>query len=200
MNDQQIRLKSAADRIAATARRTRSWVSEARGASVSVANEADSLVTEARRVESVARKLSRAAERRMCVGVYGASQQGKSYLVSVLARPPGKAGLLARLGADRLDFITEINPSGGKESTGLVTRFTVHPPEGPADPDFPVDVRLLTETDAPYLTPMPLRGRPNASYLMPYTVRFLAELRGEDLTELCHRLTQNTFAAFGGPW
>ncbi|QQP89205.1 virulence factor [Skermanella sp. TT6] len=147
MNDQQIRLKSAADRIAATARRTRSWVSEARGASVSVANEADSLVTEARRVESVARKLSRAAERRMCVGVYGASQQGKSYLVSVLARPPGKAGLLARLGADRLDFITEINPSGGKESTGLVTRFTVHPPEGPADPDFPVDVRLLTETD-----------------------------------------------------
>ncbi|WP_392508202.1 TatD family hydrolase [Naumannella halotolerans] len=60
--------------------------------------------------------------------------------------------------------------------------------------------RLLTETDAPYLTPMPLRGRPNASYLMPYTVRFLAELRGEDLTELCHRLTQNTFAAFGGPW
>ena len=41
----------------------------------------------------------------------------------------------------------------------------------------PLD-RILVETDAPFLTPMPYRGRPNASYLVPHTVRAMAEVRG----------------------
>ncbi|MGH3330714.1 MAG: TatD family hydrolase [Nocardioidaceae bacterium] len=60
--------------------------------------------------------------------------------------------------------------------------------------------RLLVETDAPYLTPMPYRGRPNASYLVPLTVRAMAETRGDDLEELCSALDSNTENAFGGPW
>lgn len=60
--------------------------------------------------------------------------------------------------------------------------------------------RVLVETDAPYLTPMPFRGRPNASYLVPLTVRAMAEVRGEDLGGLCEALEANTFEAFGGPW
>ncbi len=60
----------------------------------------------------------------------------------------------------------------------------------------PLD-RLLVETDAPYLTPVPLRGRPNSSYLVPYTVRFIAERRGVDLAELCTRLADNASALFG---
>lgn len=60
--------------------------------------------------------------------------------------------------------------------------------------------RLLVETDAPYLTPVPVRGRPNAPYLVPHTVRFLADLLDADLAELCAQLTANTHAAFGGPW
>jgi TatD DNase family protein len=63
----------------------------------------------------------------------------------------------------------------------------------------PVD-RLLVETDAPFLTPTPYRGRPNASYLVPVTVRAMAEVRGDDLTELCRAIDANTEAAFGGPW
>jgi TatD DNase family protein len=60
--------------------------------------------------------------------------------------------------------------------------------------------RLLVETDAPFLTPVPHRGRPNASYLVPLTARVMAEERGEDLTDLCAALERNTFAAFGGRW
>ncbi|HSV40622.1 MAG TPA: TatD family hydrolase [Nocardioidaceae bacterium] len=60
--------------------------------------------------------------------------------------------------------------------------------------------RVLVETDAPYLTPMPYRGRPNASYLIPLTMRVMAEARGEDLGELCAAVEANTFAAFGGAW
>jgi TatD DNase family protein len=60
--------------------------------------------------------------------------------------------------------------------------------------------RILVETDAPYLTPMPYRGRPNASYLVPLTVRAMAETRGDDLEELCRALDANTEDAFGGAW
>lgn len=60
--------------------------------------------------------------------------------------------------------------------------------------------RILVETDAPYLTPTPWRGRPNASYLIPTTVRAMAETRVEDLEELCRAIETNTFRAFGGPW
>jgi TatD DNase family protein len=60
--------------------------------------------------------------------------------------------------------------------------------------------RVLVETDAPYLTPMPHRGRPNASYLVPLTVRSMARSRGDDLGELCAAVDANTDAAFGGGW
>jgi TatD DNase family protein len=60
--------------------------------------------------------------------------------------------------------------------------------------------RLLVETDAPFLTPTPYRGRPNASYLVPVTVRAMAEVRGDDLATLCGAIDANTERAFGGPW
>ncbi len=60
--------------------------------------------------------------------------------------------------------------------------------------------RLLVETDAPYLTPMPYRGRTNASYLVPHTMRVMAEVRGDDLGDLCAAVDAATDAAFGGPW
>lgn len=56
---------------------------------------------------------------------------------------------------------------------------------------------ILVETDAPYLTPVPHRGAVNASYLVPFTVRAMAEVRGEDLTALCDDLWVNAQRAFG---
>jgi TatD DNase family protein len=60
--------------------------------------------------------------------------------------------------------------------------------------------RVLVETDAPFLTPTPHRGRTNASYLVPLTLRAMAEVRGDDLGELCAAVDANTAAAFGGGW
>jgi len=57
--------------------------------------------------------------------------------------------------------------------------------------------RLLVETDAPYLTPMPLRGKPNAPYLLPHTIRFVAERRGADLAQVCEQVAANATALFG---
>lgn len=66
--------------------------------------------------------------------------------------------------------------------------------------DATPDDRLLVETDAPFLTPAPQRGWPNASYLLPHTVRFLAERRGMDPAAMCELLVANASAAYGGEW
>lgn len=57
--------------------------------------------------------------------------------------------------------------------------------------------RVLVETDAPFLTPTPFRGRPNASYLVPLTMRAMAAARGDDLGELCAAVAANTEAVYG---
>jgi TatD DNase family protein len=60
----------------------------------------------------------------------------------------------------------------------------------------PLDL-VLVETDAPFLAPVPYRGRPNAPYLVPLTVRSMAETRGMDLGELCAALDANNRRIFG---
>jgi TatD DNase family protein len=57
--------------------------------------------------------------------------------------------------------------------------------------------QMLVETDAPFLTPMPYRGRPNGSRLVPYTVRALADVTGVDLAQLCAGLTATAERVFG---
>lgn len=110
-----------------------------------VRGEQEGLGKELRRAARIFRRCSRAASRKMCAGVFGPSQAGKSYLISALARDAGHS-LWAVFGEEAKDFISEINPEGGKESTGLVTRFTM---TRPADlpPGHPVQIRLLSETD-----------------------------------------------------
>ena len=57
--------------------------------------------------------------------------------------------------------------------------------------------QILIETDAPFLTPEPLRGRPNAPYLVPHTLRFMAELTGDDVEALALKLNENTERVYG---
>jgi TatD DNase family protein len=56
---------------------------------------------------------------------------------------------------------------------------------------------ILVETDAPFLTPEPFRGRPNSPYLIPVTVRFMADQLDMDANELAAQLTSNTKTVYG---
>ncbi|MDQ1585913.1 MAG: TatD DNase family protein [Actinomycetota bacterium] len=75
-----------------------------------------------------------------------------------------------------------------KNAAGLRTALAVAPLD-----------RLLVETDAPFLTPMPYRGRPNASYLVPHTLRAMAAVKQVPVEELAAAVAANTTAAFD-PW
>jgi len=57
--------------------------------------------------------------------------------------------------------------------------------------------RLLAETDSPYLSPQPRRGRPNEPANVVHTVAVLADTRGEDAAGLAAQLDANATAAFG---
>ena len=63
----------------------------------------------------------------------------------------------------------------------------------------PVD-RMLVETDAPYLAPVPHRGRPNEPAFVAVVGSFLADLRGEDARELAASTRANTARAFAARW
>ncbi|MDX3851339.1 TatD family hydrolase [Streptomyces sp. AK02-01A] len=56
---------------------------------------------------------------------------------------------------------------------------------------------VLVETDAPFLTPAPYRGRPNAPYLIPVTLRAMAEVRGIGEDAMAEAIAANTARAFG---
>lgn len=60
---------------------------------------------------------------------------------------------------------------------------------------IPLD-RILVETDAPYLAPMPHRGKRNEPGFVRHTAEFLADLRGEDFTIFAHATTENFYRLF----
>jgi TatD DNase family protein len=62
--------------------------------------------------------------------------------------------------------------------------------------DVPV-YQMLVETDAPFLTPHPYRGRPNEPHGAAYTIVDIAQLKGVDLEELCAAVNANSDRIFG---
>jgi TatD DNase family protein len=58
---------------------------------------------------------------------------------------------------------------------------------------------ILAETDAPFLTPVPNRGKLNAPAQVAHTIRALAAARGQDVGELCEIIAANGERVFG-PW
>ncbi|MFM7415442.1 MAG: virulence factor SrfC family protein, partial [Alphaproteobacteria bacterium] len=134
-------LAKSCDAVADAAHGAIEWIAQAGDV---VREEGPALARDFRREGLCARKLANAARRPMCVSVFGPSQQGKSYLIASLARKEGKPTTI-RFGEALRGFNRDINPDGGKESTGLVTRFTTRPVNGL--PGMPVVCRMLSETD-----------------------------------------------------
>ena len=93
---------------------------------------------------------------------------------------------MARVAADRGYWLSFAGNVTFKNAQNLRDALAVTPRE-----------RILVETDAPFLTPTPFRGRPNAPYLIPVTVRFIAEELGMPLDELCAQLAANTLEVYG---
>ena len=60
----------------------------------------------------------------------------------------------------------------------------------------PTDL-ILVETDAPFLTPHPFRGKRNEPFALPYTLRALAKVRGQDVAELCEQVSRTTGRMYG---
>ncbi|PKQ25970.1 MAG: AraC family transcriptional regulator [Actinobacteria bacterium HGW-Actinobacteria-4] len=59
--------------------------------------------------------------------------------------------------------------------------------------------QVLVETDAPFLTPHPHRGAPNGPYLVPITMRTIADVTGTELAEACAAVSRNSEDLYG-PW
>ena len=160
--------------VATLARDGAAWIEANRG---QLKEDPAALAAEFRRFGRRAQRLRTAAERPMCVAVFGASQAGKSYLVSSLATRPGEP-LIAAYGDQQLNFLRELNPPGGTESTGLVTRFTIRGTGAPAA--APVALRLLSQTDV-------VKILANA-YLEDFKVRDLRPPEPEAIRALFTRL------------
>jgi TatD DNase family protein len=59
----------------------------------------------------------------------------------------------------------------------------------------PVEL-MLAETDAPYLTPIPHRGKPNSPAMTAHTIRFLANLKNLEVSDFCAHLQSTGARAF----
>jgi TatD DNase family protein len=93
---------------------------------------------------------------------------------------------MARVCAERGYYLSFAGTVGYKNAQNLRDAVAVAPRD-----------RLLVETDAPFLTPVPYRGRPNAPYLIPLTLRTMAAARGDDEDTLAAAIAANTARVFG---
>ncbi|MGE4454267.1 MAG: TatD family hydrolase [Sphaerochaeta sp.] len=91
---------------------------------------------------------------------------------------------LAKLAVHKGFFLSFAGPLTYKANREMQEIFTKIPIE-----------RILLETDSPYLSPNPMRGRTNTPLNMEHIYRFASELRGVELTDLIHQI-QNNFQSF----
>ncbi|WNB85096.1 TatD family hydrolase [Cellulomonas sp. ATA003] len=95
---------------------------------------------------------------------------------------------MARLCADRGWYLSFAGPVTFAANVGLRDALAAVPL-----------TQVLVETDAPYLTPHPYRGRPNAPYLVPLTMRTIADVHGVPLADACWTVAATSEAVYG-PW
>jgi len=114
--------------------------------------------------------------------------------VAILADYPGVAGLIHCFSTTRVLSEGALAQGLSISLSGIVT-FKNATLLREIAADIPAD-RLLVETDAPYLAPVPHRGKRNEPAFVVHTARQVAELRGESLTDLAAATTANFFRLF----
>lgn len=144
-NQRMEQVAQGARKLVDAAVQAQDWIAKNEERVVACGKSKDKVLGSLRQQTRLLRRLERAARRKMCAGVFGPSQAGKSYLLSSLAANDEKK-VPCKFGSKEYDFLKDLNPGGSKESTGLVTRFTLTEPAGITDA-FPVHVRLLSETE-----------------------------------------------------
>lgn len=117
-------------------------------------------------------------------------------VLRVLDDEPSHSGVVLHCFSGDADFAREAVARGWYCSFAGTVTFKNAQPIRDALAVVP-DHLVLVETDAPFLTPSPHRGRPNSPYLIPLTVRVMAEVRDQSVDDLCRALRANTFRAFG---
>lgn len=121
------------------------WVTEVRASAPKLNDAANSINLKLHRARNLAQDLGRVAGTPMTMGFFGLSQAGKSYLISALAADEN-GELETVYDGETLNFLKHVNPvGGGKESTGLVTRFSRTAKQGPND--FPIELKLFSEIE-----------------------------------------------------
>lgn len=93
---------------------------------------------------------------------------------------------MARVAADHGWYLSFAGTVTFKNASGLRDALSVTPRD-----------RIMVETDAPYLTPTPYRGRPNSSYLIPLTLRAMAEHLDAHVDELAAQVAATTEHVYG---
>jgi TatD DNase family protein len=95
---------------------------------------------------------------------------------------------MARTCAERGYYLSFAGTVTFKNAKGLRDALSVTPLD-----------RVLVETDAPYLTPVPWRGATNAPYLVPLTIRAMAGVLGVAVPTLCQAVSETSETVYG-PW
>ncbi|HSP63055.1 MAG TPA: TatD family hydrolase [Pyrinomonadaceae bacterium] len=113
-------------------------------------------------------------------------------------REPDKCGVLHCFGGSLLMAKSAIDLGFFISFAGNLTFKKAEDLRGIAR-QLPLD-RLLVETDCPYLTPVPFRGRRNEPARVVETARCLAELHGKELGEIGHITSENFGRLFGVRW
>lgn len=116
-------------------------------------------------------------------------------VLKVLIEEEAKAVVFHCYSADAA-FAKKIVPFGWYLSFAGTVTFKNAPNLREALKVTPQD-QILVETDAPFLTPAPYRGKPNASYLIPITLRFMANELGKEVNELALAINKNFTRVFG---
>ena len=144
-NGMENKLTESWDNIFQASQQAINWVDDIRPNVARLNNEADGLILELRRLRNMAKRLGSVSSKPITAGFFGLSQAGKSFLISALAADE-KGNLETNFDGNKVDFIKHVNPpGGGKEATGLVTRFTRTAKA--AVPGYPLELRLFHEIE-----------------------------------------------------